>query len=71
MTLQNNSKGVFELLFKDFGLVNVCELFKFSIRGRISYSGILPINYEQCIFIIYDPAGREKTKQIETTMKIN
>ena len=36
MTLQNNSKGVFELLFKDFGLVNVYELFKFSIRGRIS-----------------------------------
>ena len=37
--------------------MNVNEFFKFSFLGSVTQCGV---HHAQCIFIIYDPVGRER-----------
>ena len=78
--LKNSSDQLFLGTLREKLLNSTSRLFYFNeclwtfqifFCGRYIPVWYIPKNHELCIFIIYNSAGRERTKQFSTTIKIN
>ena len=65
---ENTSRGAMKLHLKDFAFLWIFQIF---YSGQCIPGSYTSTNHKQCTLIIYDSAGRKRTKQFSTSIKIN